>query len=306
MKPNAEFNYYFAKKPFREDNKLYFQILFTVFVFAVLSIVLIANLDYSKYQSSYQEVIKKRYVNLISKLLIEVPNQPAPTFPGDTNKDNILSPEEKLALEKKKAIDAARKNAYVGTGIKDMYADLAEFEDLGMSGDDQLVMELTRESKKSGSTYKRGIPVRRKKDKMRKYSSVYDLVSHPFEYNLSRRGVMYIDVTDELLQEPETEQAGYRDPDEISRVVSTHLPMVEHCFQKARRINSNIKGYVKFEFRISYEGYVIPESIRIISSTINDPMVETCIKKTIKRWRDFQKLDEKMGIVRTVQKFAFN
>ena len=306
MKSNAEFNYYFSKKPLRDDNKLYYQILTSVIAFIVLSISLAANLDYSKYQSSYKEVIKKRYVNLITKLLVEEPKPSAETIPGDLNKDNILSAEEKLALEKKKAEDSAKKSTYVGTFIRDKYADLSGFEDYGMNEDDILIEELTRESKKPGSTYNRGIPVRREKDKMRKYSSVYDLVSHPFEYNLSRRGVMYINVTDELLQEPETEQAGYRDPNEISRVVSTHLPMIEHCFQKARRINSNVRGYVKLEFRISYEGYVIPESIRVLSSTINDPMVEACIKKTVKRWRDFQKLDQKMGIVRTVQKFAFN
>jgi hypothetical protein len=82
--------------------------------------------------------------------------------------------------------------------------------------------------------------------------------------------------------------------------------MVEFCFQKARRINANIRGYVKFEFRISYEGYVVPESIRIVDSTIRDPQIEACIKKRIRRWRDFEKLDEKMGIARIVQKFAFN
>jgi hypothetical protein len=117
---------------------------------------------------------------------------------------------------------------------------------------------------------------------------------------------MYIDIPDDMLNDREREHIGYRNPDEINKVVSAHLPMIEHCFRKARRINANVKGYVKFEFRISYEGYVIPESIRIINSTVRDPMVEACIKKNIKRWRDFSKLDKKMGIARVVQKFAFN
>ena len=306
MKTNTEFNHNFSKKRFRDDNKLYYQIVTFVIIFTILSVSLVANLDYSKYRSSYKEVIKKRYVNLITKLLVEAPKPPVETVSGDLNKDHTLSPEEKLALEKKMAERSAQKSAYIGSFIRDKYVDLSEFEDNDISEDDILIEELTRESKKPGSTYNRGIPVRRKMDKMRKYSSVYDLINHPFEYNLSRRGVMYINVTDELLQEPETEQLGYRDPNEISRVVSAHLPMIEYCFQKARRINRNVRGYVKLEFRISYEGYVIPESIRVLSSTINDPKVEACIKKTVKRWRDFKKLDQKMGIVRTVQKFAFN
>ncbi len=306
MKSNAEFNYYFTKKVFREDNKLYFQILFSVFVLVTCFITIIGSFDYKQHQSSYKKIIKKRYVNLISKLLVEEPKQTGETILGDTNKDHILSPKGKRALEIKIAEEKARQSVYIPPSGTAPYGDLAEFEDLEINTDDQLIAELTSESNKSGAAVKRGIPLRRKKTKMHKYSSVYDLVSHPFEYDLSRRGVMYINVTDELLHQPQTEQAGYRDPDEISRVVATHLPMVEHCFHKARRINSNIKGYIKFEFRISYDGYVIPESIRVLKSTINDPLVEQCIKKTIRRWRDFQKLDKKMGIVRTVQKFAFN
>ena len=305
MKPHAEFNYHFSKKVFRDDNKLYFKILTSVFIIMFLFIIITASQDYSKYNLAFQQKIKKRYISLISKLITQESKISIAPIPGDINKDDILSPEEKKAYEKIKIAKSAR-GSYINSLQESYYSDMPDDEGVDINNDQQLVLELTHEGSASGSYFGRGLATRRKKQKMRHYDNVYDLVAHPFEYKLSRRGIMYINVTDELLQESETERVGYRDPDEIYRVVSGHLPTIEHCFQKARRINKNIKGYIKYEFRISYDGYVIPESIRILNSTIRDPLVEACIRKTIKRWRDFQKLDEKMGIARVVQKFAFN
>ena len=65
-------------------------------------------------------------------------------------------------------------------------------------------------------------------------------------------------------------------------------------------------GYVKVEFNITNDGFILPESIKIIDSTLRNKSVEQCIKKNIRRLRGFVKLDKSRGIARVTHKFVFN
>jgi len=65
-------------------------------------------------------------------------------------------------------------------------------------------------------------------------------------------------------------------------------------------------GYVKVEFKITSDGFILPQSIRIIKSTLRNKKVEQCIKKNIRRLRGFEKLDQSKGIARVTHKFVFN
>ena len=134
---------------------------------------------------------------------------------------------------------------------------------------------------------------------------INNTLKRPFNYIIDRQGEIFINFTDEMINEPLT-PAGYRNPDEIERVISNYQPMIEQCFRRASRYNSTLKGFEKVSFSISPDGYVIPETIRIISSTIRSKQFEKCLKEYIRRWRSFEKLDESMGIAQVVQKFIFN
>lgn len=94
---------------------------------------------------------------------------------------------------------------------------------------------------------------------------------------------------------------GYRDPEEVERVVHQYSPMIEYCFRKHTKFSANSRGFIKVAFKVSYEGYVIPESVRIVSSTIRNRALEQCIKNYIRHWRNFKPLDESMGIAQVVQ-----
>jgi TonB family protein len=126
-----------------------------------------------------------------------------------------------------------------------------------------------------------------------------------YNYVIQRQGDFSIKPTEELLRNNKL-KFGYRDPDEIQRVIAKYEPMIEHCYRKALNQYGGSRGFVKVQFQISYEGHVIPESIRILNSTIKNRQAEQCIKKYIRRWRNFAELDETMGIARVTQKFVFN
>ena len=127
-----------------------------------------------------------------------------------------------------------------------------------------------------------------------------------FNYVIERKGSAYLDVPEQLVKEPLARKQGYRDPDEVERVVQKYSPMIDYCFRKHTRYSPNTRGFIKVAFKISYEGYVIPESVRIVSSSIKNKPLEQCIKNFIKHWSSFKRLDQSMGIAQVVQKFVFN
>jgi hypothetical protein len=134
-----------------------------------------------------------------------------------------------------------------------------------------------------------------------------DLMRDPYQYKIYRTANLYLDIPEYLVEEQqEKEVRGYRDQDEILRVIYSKSNIIESCYQKALRSNTVNSGYVKVEFKISPDGHVLPGSINIINSTIRNRLVEECIKKNIRRWRDFEKLNENMGIAHVVHKFVFN
>ncbi len=126
-----------------------------------------------------------------------------------------------------------------------------------------------------------------------------------FNYVVKRKGSAYLDVPEQLIKEPPV-QEGYRDPTEVEEVVRRYAPMIDYCFRKHTRYSPDTKGFIQVAFKVSYEGYVIPESVRIVNSSIKNKPLEQCIKNYIKYWRDFKRLDPSMGIAQIVQKFVFN
>ncbi|MEJ2054134.1 MAG: AgmX/PglI C-terminal domain-containing protein [Calditrichaceae bacterium] len=276
----------------------------------LLQIIIVANLDYSDLTVQNKDLILDKYKRLVTELITDY-DKP------DHNKKMISSgleleiPKKPMAVTKRsERIDRRRttdslmaKQGVLNPDLQtDIYADLPDFEDT--APDDILenirVIELSQKESALGprSLSQRDI-------NNYEINDIDEPLQHLYNYVIHRQGNAYINPTDELLKEDEPE-IGYRDPDEIQKVISDYQPMIEHCYRKALMNNAGTRGYVKVRFQISYEGYVIPESIRIINSTLKNRKIEQCIKKYIKRWRNFEELDETMGIARVTQKFVFN
>lgn len=275
------------------------------------TIAIVANLNYSKIKDRKQDLIFEHYRRLISDLIVQTEGKEN-NLSEINNSLSLVSPTiitdhistTANRLDRRKVIDAQMATqGILNPGIQtDPYADLP---DLGSSQvdiaiDEPVMIELSRRSAYS-------------RVQMPSYEGVtnYNVGEYdePFRelynYVIKRQGNVYIHLTPELLKEEQIEY-GYRDPEEIQRVISNYQPMVEYCFKKGLNLDAGLSGYVKIQFNISYEGFVIPESIRVLRSTLRNKQVEHCIKNYIKRWRNFERLDETMGIARVIQKFIFN
>jgi hypothetical protein len=309
LQNNIQFDKNFTLKLTDRFDSVFVSILTLVSLFIILTIVIISNLNYNLLNRQADFLIRNRYKSMISELLIKHKAKPPEsdlpavkttshtTERGSFTTTKISREVEWKAFTKK----IASRGIFKALKKNDAYADLPDLEDYDIGYENDAFVELSRKNgnsrimrRSSGST-------------MNFDAGDFDeqIMKNPFNYLLDRRGAVFIEITDELLNEPEI-QSGYRDPNEIDRVIYQYRPMIEYCFKKEARIQSGLRGYVKVQFKISYEGYVIPESIKIINSTIRSKQVEQCIKNYIKRWRNFERLDESMGLAKVVQKFVFN
>jgi len=310
INPSFKFNRVFGLKLLdRLDGTFLSWLIITSFV-SVVSIAIVANLDYSSIHKKLDRVIFDRYKKIVSQLIMtdaDIRKQHTTGIDGIISESSV-NLRKKAAIKNKKQRSQAKRAAekYISGGKTrkkfDPYSQLPDVEAYTV-GEEDALDELTH-------------PVRWPAHKGSASADDGDInnydagtldnpLRHPFNYVIHRKGEMYIDLTEELVNGPETAH-GYRDPEEIERVVSKYQPMIEHCFRKEARYDAGLKGYVKIAFQISYEGYVIPESIRILNSSLRNKKVEQCIKNYIRHWRSFARLDESMGITRVVQKFIFN
>lgn len=309
MQNNIQFDKNFTLKLTDRFDSVFVSIFTLVSLFIILTIVIISNLNYNLLNRQADFLIRNRYKSMISELLIK---QKAKSPKSDLSAEKTTSPKTeregfittKISREvERKAIakKIASRGIFKALKKNDDYADLPDLEDYDIGYENDAFVELSRKNGNSRI-------IRHSSGRATNFDAGdFDeqIIKNPFNYLLDRRGAVFIEITDELLNEPEI-QSGYRDPNEIDRVIYQYRPMIEHCFKKESRIQSGLRGYVKVQFKISYEGYVIPESIKIINSTIRSKQVEQCIKNYIKRWRNFERLDESMGMAKVVQKFVFN
>jgi len=301
LKSSFKFNKEFGLKlRDRLDGTYYSMLIISVLFFSII-VLTFSQLNYHKLNNLADQLIRSRYKSLAAEFIIE---------------DVPYHYKNELLLLKPKIADVAQTRIDVRKSIERLVQsseslpivtlllgdDLPDVDDFVKDLDDLDSGDLSYRDKHWPTS---------KSNSSQRDITNYDagnlkaLMDKPLNYVIARRGAIYIDLTDELQTSPDVKR-GFRDPIEIERVVETNQPMVEYCFRKEARNNFGLKGYVKVEFRISYEGYVLPESIRIVNSSLRNKKVEKCIKNYIRRWRNFRKLDEEMGIARVVQKFVFN
>ena len=98
---------------------------------------------------------------------------------------------------------------------------------------------------------------------------------------------------------------GYRDEEETMAVTMQNQRRVRHCIDKVYRTYGNVKGYIAIKYTIHPLGYVIPESVKVVESTIPNPEIAQCIVRSVRNWRNFKSIPIEMGNYTVFQKFVF-
>ncbi len=93
--------------------------------------------------------------------------------------------------------------------------------------------------------------------------------------------------------EAEAGKSAGRNAEAVLAVINSHRSAIEYCYQRALRQNPNLKGKVSLRFVIRADGSV--GDVTVLSSTLGDPAVESCIVAKIRSWRDFGPIDAAKG-----------
>lgn len=335
-KKKFKFNRMFGLRLIDRLDGTYYSIFILVTLIIALIILRLATLNYSKYKLKAENEISYKYKEFISQLIV---NEAKSVEPGVKNIEQIVIPpplnlehnrlpatitqEAKLKQQRKKLANRIGKEQPIlrhtqmigkkGTGqgiaselpggLADFPADDESFDPNAMATADarEAMQKVKAQARPVNPIYKAETTQVTNFDAGNLASGDVKL----FNYVVERKGSAYLDVPEQLIKESPAKE-GYRDPTEVEEVVRRYSPMIDYCFRKHTRYSPDNKGFIKVAFKISYEGFVIPESVRIISSSIRNKPLEQCIKNYIKHWRDFKRLDPSMGIAQIVQKFVFN
>lgn len=99
--------------------------------------------------------------------------------------------------------------------------------------------------------------------------------------------------------------SGFRKQEEAMAIANENKKFVRHCIDKVYRNDPTLRGQMVIKFDVHPEGYTIGESIKVIESDIEDPRIMQCIKRSIRRWRNFPKVAYENGNYSVTQKFVF-
>jgi hypothetical protein len=98
---------------------------------------------------------------------------------------------------------------------------------------------------------------------------------------------------------------GIRDINETSAIMELNELDIKYCFESMARFDPSFSGSILVSFTIHPDGYVIPASIKIIKSNINDPRILQCIERSIRRWRNFTPIAYEDGNFTVTRKYIF-
>jgi len=123
--------------------------------------------------------------------------------------------------------------------------------------------------------------------------------------DVQRSGGLEVGMAEPLIEEPSEDgkATGSRDRDAVAAVVTRHNSAIQFCYQKEVRRNPNLKGKLVVRFVITPQGSIA--GVNIISSTLNNPAVESCIVERLKRWDDFGAIDPAKGNTTFRQVYTF-
>lgn len=98
---------------------------------------------------------------------------------------------------------------------------------------------------------------------------------------------------------------GKRDYEETIAVANENTNTIKPCLERIYRKYPTLKGQFVVKFDVHPKGYVMPQSVKIVESDIQDIRILNCIKRSIRRWKNFPEIDIDNGVYAMTQKFVF-
>lgn len=283
-----EFKYKYGRHRFEESDKRYFLFLgfSALIMFSIISYL--ANMDYQNLRLNAQSDIEDRYISYI-------------VDSDYTQKDKSARVDDYFTYDEK---EVAIIEAPPIPTISEMVEQMAAIET-------QTEVQLSRPSaaKDREIAIDRNLSlnnealIKSKSGLFRDQSTGMANVDAGL-YSIDRSAEITIKTPGYLTEEKKI--WGYRNQEEILGVIYGKSLLIESCYERMARRTWVKPGYIKVQFNISPRGFVLPGSITIMESTIRNKDIEQCIKKTIRRWREFEKLADNYGIAKVVHKFIFN
>jgi len=122
---------------------------------------------------------------------------------------------------------------------------------------------------------------------------------------VQRSGGLEVGDHEPLIEEPSEDgrATGSRDRDAVAAVVARHTSAIQFCYQREVRRHPNLRGKLVVRFAITPQGTIA--SVTVISSTLNNPTIESCVVERIKRWDDFGAIDPSKGNTTFRQVYTF-
>jgi len=120
--------------------------------------------------------------------------------------------------------------------------------------------------------------------------------------DIKRKGSLMV-VEESQIEEGPGSKASGRDRDQIMEIVNAHNSAIQACYQRALKRNPELKGKIVVRFTISPAGKVI--DVTVVSSTLNEASVESCIVSRIRHWDDFGAIDASKGDATVRQVYTF-
>lgn len=121
--------------------------------------------------------------------------------------------------------------------------------------------------------------------------------------DIKRKGNLMVVEESQLEEGPTGAKASGRDRDQIMEIVNAHNSAIQACYQRALKRNPELKGKIVVRFTISPAGKVT--EVNIVSSTLNESSVESCIVSRISHWDDFGMIDASKGDATVRQVYTF-
>ena len=313
----AEFNFnaVFGRKWKNVFDFRFLKILATVFSLTIATIIYLANIDYDKLQEKLVDQIRQEYVAHLLDLEsfrfkeFSVPIEvimPDYSIPYERAEKSAVKSKDEIRNERKKIRDQMANDTDKQGILGILSADANKYDNLpDLSIDDDLALENIIAPYGDNIFFDNQQLHLLNTKSNRQNELDFDEEFDPLTYRLKRKGNTYLNPTEDILREKE-QNRGWRDWNEITRVIKKHEPMIEYCFNREARNFGKLDGYITVNFRILHKGIVDPASVRIVHSSIKNRRIEQCIINTLRRWRDFAPLHESMGTVAVVQKFIFN
>jgi hypothetical protein len=268
----------FFRNIFVGPDFLFHRILISSFIFFLILIIALAHFKVE----NLNEQIKKQYHEFALSL------EPVKPKVMLTKQKNILD----TSLEPKRKTESVPedKNQSIITKIPKITIPDIFFDELSHEAD----LDEERVSPRSSVKVERG-QIKLELDA---------LLDDPLTYKIERDAELFIE--EPVGNSEEEVKFGYRDQEEIYRIIDSKQVNIEACYEKAAKHGMVNSGYLIVEFQITSDGFILPQTIRIIKSTLFNKKVEQCIKKNIRRLRGFEKLDKSKGTAKVTHKFVFN